>query len=440
MFCPNCGKLYYDGRTECPFCGRTASEGSGNSAGQPTLQRQNAPRRETVITRGGRPVPRRVNTASQGTQHGVNPDLRRSVNVRMQSAPLRTGQRPVRPSAGTRGTNGPIAHPPRRPEGRVINPQAGDKARRDHAKKRKKSNTRRVIVLWIAALIVIATLLCLYFNGAFGKTDKTAPGKEFIEELITGDAEKAFKMLPYDPAKVYRDSMKSELNGTFEGDFDSFYAKYKMMGVAASDFDSFVSAAYSKITSEFKVGFVTLASGKFKVETETIDVRSYGESEVAAYRNDLQRSFSRAGVNIAEYFDPTAIESVDDARYRITVTSPEGASQNGEYQLSLVTISGKIYVIPSNSRLFAPGAGVSGSWEFTEDGTDVTVTFNSNGTGDVSSGDKTIPMTYQLIGTDGVRIVCPAFGEGATVCTYFVSGSVLTLTFPDGVIELSKKP
>ena len=440
MICPNCSKTYFNGRVTCPFCGFAAERAGGAEAGDsaPAKVPVWRPPAAGQQTRAARPpVPEPVRREPVQTQDAA----RRTVNA----YPRQTGTaQQYRRSAAVRepSARGPIAAPPRRPAGTVSNPsvrysdRASGGAKRS-AGKRKKSGVG-VVILWIAVAAVIFTVLMLYLSGTFEKKDDTAIGREFIEKLILGDVDKALKMMPFDPEKVYHDSLKAELDGAFGGSYEDFIEKYKLMGVSAPDFESFVTAAYSKIASEFKIGFVALSGGKYTVGTEAVNVKAYSESELGAYRSDLSRYFTQAGLNAADYLDPASIEAVDDVRYKVTVISPDGVSQQSEVLLTLVTVDGLRYVMPENSRLYASRTGVAGTWTFTEGGQTVSVTFNTNGRGEVASDGKSIPLTYRLVGADGLKITCDAFGEGETVCTYSISNGTLTLTLPDGIMEMKK--
>ncbi|MBQ7161495.1 MAG: hypothetical protein IJR90_07295 [Clostridia bacterium] len=424
MICPSCGKTYYNGRSSCPFCGQAAPARSVSPEREAAPSEREAPTEEIDldrVRRSARATPPRPPAGRPG-----NYSAHRDVNAATRTYP-----------AARRQPRGPISPPPRRHDGVVSNP-AYRPVRPVKRKKSRSSGTGKIILI-LTAVVLAALAAALLFSFAFRKKDDTAVGREFTEKLISGDVAGAFRLLPYDPEKVYADTLKAELSNEFGGDFEKMSAKYKPMGISAGDIDSFISAAYARITSEFKLGFVTVGSGKYDISVETASSKQYGETEAEAYRRSLKQSFERAGINASDYFDADAVEDVLEVHYTITVTGEDAKTQKGEYLLNLVGINGKTYVIPKNSRLLTSRTGVLGSWSFTEGETVVVVSFTGEGKGSVSSGEKTVPLNYRYVGTDGLSITCAAFGDGETVCTYALSGDTLTLTLSDGIMELKRK-
>ena len=360
-----------------------------------------------------------------------------------QPAPSAVPSRQGSGAPETENRAGPIARPPRPAGNGTVRavytnvPQNAARTRRIKKKKQSGPKTSAVIIFILIAAIA-AAVVAMLLNGSLSKEGKNAVGKRFIELLLDGETDEAMALLPYDPESVCRDRFRAELENDFGGDFEKFYAKYKPMGIVASDFSGFVRAAYSKIYSEFRLGFVGLANGGCEVSAVQESERAFSDDETSAYREGLRRDFERSGADISRYLKTDLITDVCEVKYLVTVTASDGGSQTAEYTLNVLTYDGKRAVIPGDSGLFARHGSVAGNWTFTRDGEIFTVVFASDGTGSAVYGERTVPLTYRFVGTDGLFITCAAFGEGETVCRYSLSEDTLTLTMTDGTLSLVK--
>lgn len=335
-----------------------------------------------------------------------------------------------------------IQRPPSRAN--VKNPNAEFRTNSNRRRKKKKRNGKIIALIWAVVIAAVVAFAVLYFTGAFKNADEVNVGEKFIKTVISGDFDGAFKMLPYDAKKFYGDNWRAEYRDEFGSDFNAFYKKYRYLGLSATDIESFIDSAYSKLTSDFRLGNAALAGNNSEPVITAGETKKYTRDELNDFLKNLKASFSGYRVNIEDYLDFDSLMIACEVPYTVEYAG-DGVSQTCNCTLRLLEIGSTWYVMPINMPFSAgetQSEGLYGSWKYDSDGgegSQLIFKFNSDGSGSVTASGKTVPLTFELIGTDGMSLVCDALVENTKVsCRYSIEMNVLTLTLPDGTMKLTR--
>lgn len=363
----------------------------------------------------------------------ICPKCRKNYSIRSPRCPF-CGN----PTARERSASGEI--------NRQSAPEYNETGRKRRAgRTKKKVGVAVTVIVWLCVLAILAVSAVLYFSGWFDKKTETSVGERFIGDVLSGNADDAAGCLPYDAKKLYADNWRAVFRDDHGSDFESFYKKYRVLGIRASDIDSFIEGAYSKLNSDFRLSMANLIGGSFSSEITVENERHYEKNEVADYVEKVKEHFSDLRVDISDYIDLSKINAVTETTYLISVAEG-GAGQSGKYRLHSVRIGEEWYVMPALSAVVSdPGQSgeVSGRWALKDAKEPMVFTIGKDGSGSIESGGKTVPAEFVFIGSDAMRISSAAFApeggiSGDIVCRYSVEDGVLTLTLVDGVMAFDR--